>query len=151
MSIRVDQSSTTSAKASLPAARSSTGSRRQAGSTRKKVYATYCPSTGVMVAQCPSQQCMPASGPRNWAALLEGALAGGADENPTERIGRERRLAALVRAGVDVADGPLHERAARLRRSVGVVHAGLPAVVVGLVGDVEDQEAAHRRLARGHP
>src|SRR5438445_1538172 len=35
----------TSANASLPAARSSTGSRRQAGSTRKKVYATYCPAT----------------------------------------------------------------------------------------------------------
>src|SRR5436190_15281410 len=101
--MRAAQSSTTSAKASLPAARSSTGRRRQAGSTRKKVYATYCPSTGVMV-----------------------ALAGRAEENPTERVGRERRVAALVRAGVDVPDRPLHERAARLRRTVGVIHARLP-------------------------
>src|SRR6187551_1524786 len=41
--MRPAQSSTTSAKASFPAARSSTGRRRQAGSTRKKRYATYCP------------------------------------------------------------------------------------------------------------
>src|SRR5215471_16854428 len=40
----------TSANASLCAWRCSTGSRRHAGSTRKKVYATYWPSIGRMVA-----------------------------------------------------------------------------------------------------
>src|SRR5438874_1864385 len=125
--MRVAQSSTTSPNASLPAARSSIGRRRQAGSTRKNVYPTYCPSTGLML-----------------------ALAGGADEHPAEGVGRLGRLAALVRPGMDVGDRLLDECAARLRRAVGVVDARLPAVVVRLVGDVEDQEAADGRLAGGH-
>src|SRR5262245_48838641 len=47
---RSAKSSTASAKASLPAWRSSTGSRRHAGSTRKNVYPTYWPSTIAMLA-----------------------------------------------------------------------------------------------------
>src|SRR5205823_1865519 len=90
-------------------------------------YPTYCPSTGLML-----------------------ALAGGADEHPAEGVGRLGRLAALVRPGMDVGDRLLDECAARLRRAVGVVDAGLPAVVVRLVGDVEDQEAANVRLAGRH-
>jgi hypothetical protein len=43
--MRALQSSMTSANASFPAMRSSTGRRRQAGSTRKNWYATYWPST----------------------------------------------------------------------------------------------------------
>src|SRR5437763_15348402 len=125
--MRVAQSSTTSANASFPAARSSIGRRRHAGSTRKNVYATYCPSTGMML-----------------------ALAGGADEHPAERVGRLGRLAALVGAGVDAGDRLLDERAARLRGAVGVVDARLPPVVVRLVGDVEDQESADGRLAGSH-
>src|SRR5438128_638604 len=125
--MRLAQSSTTSANSSLPAARSSIGRRRQAGSTRKNVYAMYCPSTGLML-----------------------ALAGGADENPAERVGGLGRLAALVGAGVDVGDRLLHERAAGLRGAVGVVDARLPPVEVRLVGDVKDQKAADGRLACGH-
>src|SRR5690349_808702 len=122
--MRAAQSSTTSANASLPAARSSTGSRRHAGSTRKKVYATYWPSTLTML-----------------------ALVGVRDEDPTERLVGHGRLAALVRAGADRVHRRPDQREVRLGRPVGVVHARLPAVVVGLVGDVEDEEAAHRRLA----
>src|SRR5919204_86625 len=48
--MRPAQSSTTSAKASLPAARSSTGRRRQTGSTLWNVYATYCPAIAEIVA-----------------------------------------------------------------------------------------------------
>src|SRR4051794_8056337 len=51
VSMRDAQSSTTSANASLPAARSSTGSRRHSGATRKKVYTTYWPSTVKMLAR----------------------------------------------------------------------------------------------------
>src|SRR5262245_27441378 len=43
--MRPAQSSITSAKASFPATRSSTGRRRHAGSTRKNWYAMYWPST----------------------------------------------------------------------------------------------------------
>src|SRR5207248_213293 len=47
---RSAKSSTTSANASFPAWRSSTGNRRHAGSTRKKLYATYWPSIRKMLA-----------------------------------------------------------------------------------------------------
>src|SRR5919109_5258051 len=82
---------------------------------------------------------------------MEVTLAsGGGDELPAEGLVRLRWFAALIRARADVADRAPDEREARLRRPVRVVHARLPTVVVGLVGDVEDQEPAHGRLARSH-
>src|SRR5919109_2446112 len=82
---------------------------------------------------------------------MEVTLAsGGGDELPAEGLVRLRWFAALIRARADVADRAPDEREARLRRPVRVVHARLPTVVVGLVGDVEDQEPAHIRLAGRH-
>src|SRR5215213_8178615 len=112
----------TSANASFPATRSSTGSLRHAGSTRKNVYATYCPSIARMLVRV-------------------------GDQRPAEGLVRDRRLAALVRAGAHVVHRALHKRAAGLRRPVRVVDPGLPAVVIRLVGHVEDQKPADRRLA----
>src|SRR5690349_9998750 len=79
------------------------------------------------------------------------ALVGVGDEHPTERLVGHGRLAALERTGTDGADAALDQSAARLRGAVRVIHARLPPVVVGLVGDVENQEASDGRLARCHP
>src|SRR5262245_17493363 len=105
--MRPTQSSITSAKASFPAMRSSTGSRRHAGSTRKNWYATYWPST---------------------VRIL--------------RTVAELPVARLLRGGGDRVE-------ARLRLRVHVVGAGLPAVEVGLVEQVEEVDRDHVRLACG--
>src|SRR5690348_15498780 len=112
--MRPAQSSTSSANASFPAARSSIGRRRQAGSILKKVYATYWPLTKRMLA------------------------------TPTRL---ELRLRAGQRAGLGGLGGALDHSQVGLRCVVGVEETGLPAVEVGLVADVEQEEAGDCRLA----
>src|SRR5262245_319834 len=114
--MRRAQSSTTSANASLPAARSSIGRRRQAGSTLKKVYATYWPLTKRMLATPP-----------------------GLELRLRLRAGQRARLGGL--------GGALDHGQVGFRRVVGVEETRLPAVEVGLVADVEEQEAGDGRLA----
>src|SRR5688572_28791834 len=79
-------------------------------------------------------------------------LARRADQGPALAGTDERRLGldALEDALADLVHRPPDDGAARLRRSVREVQAGLPAAIVGFVGYVEDQEATHRGLAGSH-
>src|SRR5690242_10948145 len=120
--MRGAQSSTASAKASLPATRSSIGRRRHAGSTLKKVYATYWPLTSEMLAAA-------------FPVLL--------------RLRLRRHFRAGERARLRGRRARLHGSKARLRRVVGVEEPGLPAVEVVLVADVEEEEAGDGLLAEG--
>src|SRR5919109_2371520 len=80
-----------------------------------------------------------------------GDVCRGRHRPATARADKRRlSLDALELALTDIRHRLLDETPARLGRAVREVEARLPAAVVGLVGDVEDQEAADRRLARSH-
>src|SRR5258705_10392213 len=85
----------------------------------------------------------------NGRALPRPGSLGGRGDLPAFLRPRDRRLAAIHCARPDLRHRLLDERTRRLRRPVRVVDAGLPAVVIGFVGDVEDQEAAYRGLTSG--
>src|SRR5439155_20431991 len=80
-------------------------------------------------------------------AFLGRGDLGGRGDSPARFGAGNRRRAAIHRPRTDLGHRLLYERARGLRRSVGVVDARLPPVVVGLVRDVENQEAAHSWLA----
>src|SRR5205085_9855136 len=77
------------------------------------------------------------------------AEAGVAGRRAVElRLDRQLKAGAVRdHAAPCLLDGRARRREARLRRPVGVVEARLPAVEVGLVDRVEEEDAAHVRLA----
>src|SRR4029453_13662500 len=76
-------------------------------------------------------------------------LAGEADVLEAD-VQREP-IAMRDRAATSPVERGAHRRKARLRRSVGVVHARLPAEQRGLVLGVEEEDARHVRLAEREP
>src|SRR5437879_4789938 len=79
-----------------------------------------------------------------------GLLASVSQATPAEfGLGLGTRLRARERFGLSGLGGRLDQLEVRLRSVVGVEEARLPAVEVGLVADVEEEQALDRGLAVG--